>query len=49
MILNVKVDGDTLVRSGGLHSIYIVGSTLGEVEVNKHLAMLESRLMTRVK
>lgn len=35
MILNVKVGGDTLVRGGGLHSIYIVGSTLGEVEVNK--------------
>ncbi|WP_027088001.1 S-layer homology domain-containing protein [Cohnella panacarvi] len=35
MILNVKVDGDTFIRGGGVNSIYIVGSTLGEVEVNK--------------
>ncbi|WP_187274080.1 hypothetical protein [Paenibacillus sp. N3.4] len=27
--------GDTLVRGGGLHPFYIVGSTHGEVEVNK--------------
>ncbi|RXZ83798.1 hypothetical protein EBB07_05300 [Paenibacillaceae bacterium] len=33
--LNVKVGGDTLVRGGGLHSFYIVGSTHGEVEVIK--------------
>lgn len=35
MILDVKVDGDTFIRGGGTHSIYIVESTLGEIEVNK--------------
>ncbi len=35
MILDVKVDGVTFVRGGGLHSVYIVESDLGEVEVNK--------------
>jgi hypothetical protein len=34
MILNVMVGRDSLVRGGGVHSIYTVGSTLGEVEVN---------------